>query len=1514
MMSNKKKQTAVVAVATVLSVSTMANPIVMNAQDVVHEESSQSYERKEAPEIIPPQDLKAKAGTPLKEIKLPENWAWADESTVLSVDTTTYPAYVTVDDETYDYVKVEGYNAEGHYVGVKLSVTVETLKEEPAPAPILKSPLSRGAIPTPYALDDVEINETNFPDAAFRKYLEENSDINPDGNDTLSAAEVASITTINVSSDKDITDLTGIEKFPNLKTLYCYNTSITSLDVSSNTKLETLWCHSNTNLTTLTVSGAAALKTLHCYDIGVASLDVSSNTNLSTLNCYSNTNLTTLTVSGAAALKSLSCNGTSIARLDVSSNTKLETLWCHSNTNLTTLTVSGAAALKTLSCNGTGIARLDVSNNTNLTTLDCSSNTNLTTLTVSGAAALNELDCQKTGIASLDVSSNTNLTTLDCSSNTNLTTLTVSGAAALTYLNCSSNTNLKTLTISGVAALTYLNCSSNTNLKTLTVSDAAALKTLHCSLTGIASLDVSSNTKLENLYCQNNTHLKTLTVSGATALKALNCSGTSIASLDVSNNTNLTTLNCSTTPLAYLNLGTNAGLTSLTMPTPRTRYLEVTEDTFSIEDKIAGIDKSKVSITSGATYNLGNGVVSDYKAGTPIVYVYDCGTANSEAKTLQVTLNLTGLKSESTISVTATLDKTYDGTAVDSAPAVKKSGSTGAVTYTWEKKNATEWESIATAPTIAGTYRVTATVAADDDYKSAKSTKEFTISKADSSISVTESLDKTYNGTAVNSAPAVSKSGSTGVVTYTWEKKKNATEWESIANAPTIAGTYRVTATVAADDNYKSAKSTKEFTISKADSSISVTESLDKTYNGTAVNSAPAVSKSGSTGVVTYTWEKKKNATEWESIAVAPTVAGTYRVTATVAADDNYKSAKSTKEFTISKADSTISVTESLNKDYDGSAVNSTPTVEKTGSTGTVTYAWEKKKNATEWESISAAPTDAGTYHVTATVAADGNYKQASSTAKEFSISQAVNSWTSTLAITGWTYGQTANAPAAVAAFGSVSYTYSSKASGTYTKNVPTDAGTWYVKATVTGTDNFKGIESSAVEFTIAKAAAPAMTLPDNLSGVYDEDLSSVTLPDGWAWADETQKLIVSGTDYPAHFTVDDKNYDYTGVTGYDSTGHYVECMLPVIVSAAANSWTVEPAIENWTYNETASIPTADAAYGDVVFSYSDTKNGTYTADRPTTAGTWYMKASVNATTVYTGLDTIVKFTISQAEPGYTAPKDLQAVYGQSLKDITLSTGFAWTDQTLDVGNAGTNEFTLTYTPENDNYKIMTDIKVTVTVTKAKNEQATPISLEGWTYGAAPSAVRAGFRFGQPRFLYSDRMAGTYTDTVPTAAGTWYVKAVVDGTDNYEGAESEVASFVIEPKSVETGNQIKVPEMSTDTRLDDLVIKDGDKVLVQGMDYDVTQIQDGNKVVVTITFKGNYTGTVVQAYTSEKKDKDMLTDSSDMQKESDKKDTISNANLETVPTGDTTAKGIWTLFMLFAAGVGAFMRKRFVKK
>lgn len=44
--------------------------------------------------------------------------------------------------------------------------------------------------------DDVAINSTNFPDSNFRSYVSENFDI--DGDDSLSAAEIDNVKTINV--------------------------------------------------------------------------------------------------------------------------------------------------------------------------------------------------------------------------------------------------------------------------------------------------------------------------------------------------------------------------------------------------------------------------------------------------------------------------------------------------------------------------------------------------------------------------------------------------------------------------------------------------------------------------------------------------------------------------------------------------------------------------------------------------------------------------------------------------------------------------------------------------------------------------------------------------------------------------------------------------------------------------------------------------------------------------------------------------------------------------------------------------------------------------------------------------------------------------------------------------------------------------------------------------------------------------------------------------------------------
>ena len=110
----------------------------------------------------------------------------------------------------------------------------------------------------------------------------------------------------------------------------------------------------------------------------------------------------------------------------------------------------------------------------------------------------------------------------------------------------------------------------------------------------------------------------------------------------------------------------------------------------------------------------------------------------------------------SSISITGDPGKTYDGNAVDN-PAVSKSGSTGAVTYTYytdaacttKTTTASGAASDGTAPKNAGDYWVQATLAADSNYGSATSiAKKFTISqKALTDSMITLGTQNTYNGT-----------------------------------------------------------------------------------------------------------------------------------------------------------------------------------------------------------------------------------------------------------------------------------------------------------------------------------------------------------------------------------------------------------------------------------------------------------------------------------------------------------------------------------------------------------------------------------------------------------------------------------------------------------------------------------------------------------------------------------------------------------------------------------------------
>ena len=128
------------------------------------------------------------------------------------------------------------------------------------------------------------------------------------------------------------------------------------------------------------------------------------------------------------------------------------------------------------------------------------------------------------------------------------------------------------------------------------------------------------------------------------------------------------------------------------------------------------------------------------------------------------------------------------------------------------------------------------------------------------------------------------------------------------------------------------------------------------------------------------------------------------------------------------------------------------------------------------------------------------------------------NEFTQPLAITGWTYGETANTPTAVAKYGTIKYTYSNTADGTYTEKVPTNAGTHYVKATVEETADYSGLESDAVEFVIEKKTLTN----DNITDIADQTYTggeikpAIEVKDG-------DKTLVLDTDYTVTY---DNNTD----------------------------------------------------------------------------------------------------------------------------------------------------------------------------------------------------------------------------------------------------------------------------------------------------------------------------------------------------------------------------------------------------
>lgn len=164
------------------------------------------------------------------------------------------------------------------------------------------------------AEEQIAIDESNFPDVNFRKYLLREADTN--GDSILSKEEVQSFRQVKLNAqDNDTPDDEKIESVKGIEKL----TSLTIVDVSYN-KLSG----------DLDLSKWSKLNSFSCMGNEITSLNLKTQTELKDLACAGNL-IQTLDLSGQTGLRQLTCGDTLLKTIDLSGQTGSVYFDCSSN-------------------------------------------------------------------------------------------------------------------------------------------------------------------------------------------------------------------------------------------------------------------------------------------------------------------------------------------------------------------------------------------------------------------------------------------------------------------------------------------------------------------------------------------------------------------------------------------------------------------------------------------------------------------------------------------------------------------------------------------------------------------------------------------------------------------------------------------------------------------------------------------------------------------------------------------------------------------------------------------------------------------------------------------------------------------------------------------------------------------------------------------------------------------------------------------------------------------------------
>ena len=664
------------------------------------------------------------------------------------------------------------------------------------------------------------------------------------------------------------------------------------------------------------------------------------------------------------------------------------------------------------------------------------------------------------------------------------------------------------------------------------------------------------------------------------------------------------------------------------------------------------------------------------------------------------------------------------------------------------------------------------------------------------------------------------------------------------------AGTATVTLT--GKGNYSDSVS-KTFTIEPKSITPVVTVSGDYTYTGSAITPAYTVeiTKGGlKIGDDQYTVEFSDN-----------TNAGTGKIIVKAKDGGNYSFDAVNQTFTIKQKDVTAQRDATDIQVVVDKGTFDAPTFGDV--TGTLAYSYD---GATSYDAIVKKLETlqlGATGDIEYTYTANGNYTGTITGKLHFTVVNlpAATITTAPAAKTGLTFNGTeqvlVNAGSGITG-GTLQYKLDG---GSYNAELPkaTNAGSYTVYYKVKG-NNTTHSDSSEQSFTvtIAPKTVTAAVSVEPTSYTYTGEAivpTTVTVKDGTTVIPASEYTVTYGNNTNAgKATVTVKDQD---------GGNYVVSGTATFTITKAELSGVTVSLKGWTYGDTAKTPTVSGNLGggNVTYQYKADNASTYTSTVPTNAGTYTVKATVAESANYkaataTGSFTIAPKTVTNA--AVTLSQTSYAYTGRAFQpSVTVKDGttvipaseytVAYTDNT----NVGTATVTVS-DRAGGNYVVSGT--ATFTITKAALSGVS-VSLGGWTYGDTAKTPTVSGNLGNANVTYQykavDAADETYTNVVPTNAGTYTVKATVAESANYAAATA-TRNFTIVPKAISkaTVENIGEQEFTGRTITPTVTVKDGTVVLTDA-DYSVAYANniDAGTANVTITGKGNYTGSTSVKFT-----------------------------------------------------------------